>query len=118
MKFNPLKRLAELDAKGKAKAEEIQAKELARQLAEGFTISEKGRNGSATFTAKGLNRTLAKRIGKDDRQFIPYSQIQFVEHDRRLGSDTVIIHLTNNSLTWKIFTQGEGFVDLLNERIG
>lgn len=83
-----------------------------------FSIAEDGRNGKVTFGAKGLERVLKKHIGKDDRQFIPYTSISMVSHDRKhLGRDKVTVQVGSKGYEWKIATDAEGFVDKLNRLI-
>jgi hypothetical protein len=83
-----------------------------------FRISESGKNGTVELGEKGLQRTLKKTMGKDDRQFIPYSSIAMVSHDRnRMGRDTVLVQVGTKSYEWKVQTDAEGFVDRLNELI-
>lgn len=81
-------------------------------------ISEDGKNGEVTLGDTGIDRVIKHRIGRDDRQFIPYKSISFVEHDRkRIGRDTVIVHVGNKKFEWKIQSDAEGFVNSVNERI-
>ncbi len=83
-----------------------------------FKISEEGKNGEVTLAPTGLDRTLKRLVGKDDRQFIPYKSIAFVEHDRkRLGRDEVNLQVGNKQFSWKIQADAEGFVDLVNAAI-
>lgn len=50
--------------------------------------------GVVTMEAQGIERLFKKRMGRDDRQFIAYSSIQFVEYNRkRVGRDVVISHV-------------------------
>ncbi len=80
-----------------------------------FSISEEGRNGTVTFGAQGLDRVLKKTLGKDDRQFIPYSSIAMVQHDRkRLGRDEVSVQVGAVTYRWKVIADAEGFVNRLN----
>lgn len=83
-----------------------------------WKISDDGKNGTVTMEDKGLTRLVKKLVGKDDRQFIPYSSIGFVEHDRkRMGRDVVFVHVGSSKLEWKVQTDAEGFVNAVNERI-
>lgn len=83
-----------------------------------YGITEGGKNGSITVTEKGLDRVIKRTFGKDDRQFFPFRSISSVHHDRkRLGRDTVTVHVGTHSYEWKIQLDAEGFVNTLNERI-
>lgn len=83
-----------------------------------FKISEAGKNGEVTLGDTGLDRTIRRLVGKDDRQFIPYKAISFVEHDRkRIGRDEVVVHVGNKRFEWKITLDAEGFVDAVNNAI-
>ncbi|MGE0795375.1 MAG: hypothetical protein AB7H43_13410 [Acidimicrobiia bacterium] len=75
-------------------------------------ISEAGRNGEVTLGDAGLDRVLKRLVGRDDRQFIPYKSISFIEHDRkRLGRDTVVLHVGPKRFEWKVQSDAEGFVN-------
>lgn len=81
-----------------------------------FGISEEGKNGTVEFEEKGLQRTLKKTLSKDDRQFIPYSSITMVSHDRkRIGRDAVVVQVGTKSYEWRVQIDAEGFVDRLKE---
>lgn len=83
-----------------------------------FKISEEGKNGEVTLAETGLERTIKRIVGKDDRQFIPYKSIAFVEHDRkRLGRDEVNLQVGHKKFSWKIQLDAEGFVDQVNAAI-
>lgn len=80
-----------------------------------FAIAEDGKNGTVEFGDKGIERLLKKTLGKDDRQFIPYSSIAMVSHDRkRFGRDVVEVQVGSKTYEWKIVADAEGFVDRLN----
>ncbi|MEM7275923.1 MAG: hypothetical protein AAF547_22800, partial [Actinomycetota bacterium] len=85
-----------------------------------FVISEDGRNGRAILTDRGIDRILKKTIGRDDRQFIPFTAITMVSHDRKtVGRDRVLINMAHgDSLTWKIARDAEGFVNHVNAALG
>lgn len=80
-----------------ARAERINQKAAKAQgvdLETSFVISEEGRNGKISFDQAGLHREIKKTLGKDDRQFIPYNSIQFVEHNRKsIGRDVVAVQV-------------------------
>ncbi len=81
-------------------------------------VREEGRNGEVTIGETGLTRVFKKRLGKDDRQFIPYSRITVVEHDRkRLGSDVVTVRVSGQTFEWKVAADAEGFVDRVNAKL-
>ena len=64
------------------------------------------------------NQVWRKRLGRDDRQFIPYKSISFVAHDRkRVGRDVVIVNVGATRFEWKIAKDAEGFVNAVNQRI-
>lgn len=39
-----------------------------------------------------------KIMGWDDRQFIPYRSIQFVDHERKRVGDVVVLHVGGKSI--------------------
>lgn len=81
-------------------------------------VSEDGKNGEVTLAETGLDRVVKKRLGRDDRQFIPYKSISFVAHDRkRVGRDVVIVNVGATRFEWKIAKDAEGFVNAVNQRI-
>ena len=83
-----------------------------------YKLSESGQNGEVTLTETGIDRVIRRVIGRDDRQFIPYKSISFVEHDRkRVGRDVVILHLGTKKLEWKVQDAAERFVDEVNAAI-
>jgi len=84
-----------------------------------FSVREQGRNGTVTLTDRGIERVMKRRgFQKDDRQFFPYKSITLVHHDRtRMGSDKVTVHVGLKEYEWKVATDAEGFVDILNARI-
>jgi len=104
----------------KALMDEAREKTVAQIAEQGFwRISEDGRNGQVSITPNGLDRTLAKTFGKDDRQMIPFKSIQFIEHDRKsLGFDVVTLHTSAKAVSWKVIGDAEGFVDQVNSRLG
>lgn len=80
-----------------------------------FSISESGRNGKITFEPSGLQREIKKTMGRDDRQFIPYNGIQYVQHDRKsLKKDVVTVGVGATSFEWKIKSGAGDFVTRLN----
>lgn len=85
---------------------------------ESWMISDDGKNGVVTMEAQGLERLVKKLVGRDDRQFIPYSSIQFVEHDRkRVGRNVAVLHVGGKAIEWKVAKDAEGFVNAVNYRI-
>tara|TARA_R110000787_G_scaffold219276_1_gene328024 strand:+ start:132 stop:479 length:348 start_codon:yes stop_codon:yes gene_type:complete len=99
--------------------DEAKAKVVAQIAEQGFwKIAEDGRNGRVAITPNGLDRTLAKTFGKDDRQMLPFKSIQFIEHDRKsLGFDVVTLHTSAKAVSWKVVGDAEGFVDQVNARL-
>ena len=82
-----------------------------------FTIREDGKNGSVVITPDSLERTIKKRLGKDDRQVIPLKGITSVQQDRkRLKTDEVTVITSGAAYTWKV-SKAEKFVDELNRAI-
>ena len=82
-----------------------------------FTIREDGKNGSVVITPDSLERTIKKRLGKDDRQVIPLKGITSVQQDRkRLKTDEVTVITSGAACTWKV-SKAEKFVDELNRAI-
>lgn len=109
-------RAAKIQENADARAERISA--IGAPTDGSYRISEEGKNGTVAFGPKGLDRVVKKTLGKDDRQFIPYSSISMVAHDRkRAGRDVVTVHVGTKSYGWKIQTDAEGFVNRLNELI-
>jgi hypothetical protein len=81
-------------------------------------IAEEGRNGEVTLAEHGLERTIKKVMGKNDRQFIPYKSISFISHDRkRMGRDVVTLQVGAKTFEWKVALDAEGFVNEVNMRI-
>lgn len=80
-----------------------------------YMISESGKNGSVETTETGLEREVKKRVGKNDRQFIPYSSIQFVNHNRKsLKKDVVTVGVGGTTFEWKISSGADNFVNEIN----
>jgi|TARA_B100001964_G_C13644746_1_gene342109 hypothetical protein len=82
-----------------------------------YMIREDGKNGSVVITPDTLERTIRKRIGKDDRQVIPLKGVTSVQQDRkRLKTDEVTVITSGAVFTWKV-SKAEQFVDELNRAI-
>ncbi len=82
-----------------------------------YMIREDGKNGSVVITPDTLERTVRKRIGKDDRQVIPLKGVTSVQQDRkRLKTDEVTVITSGAVFTWKV-SKAEQFVDELNRAI-
>lgn len=80
-----------------------------------WTISESGKNGTVSITATGLEREIKKRVGKNDRQFIPWSSVQYVQHDRKtLKKDVVSVGVGGQVFEWKISNGADNFVNQVN----
>ena len=82
-----------------------------------YMIREDGKIGSVVITPDTLERTIRKRIGKDDRQVIPLKGVTSVQQDRkRLKTDEVTVITSGAVFTWKV-SKAEQFVDELNRAI-
>jgi hypothetical protein len=68
-----------------------------------YTVREDGKNGSVEVTATMITRTIAKRLGRDDKEMIPMKAISSARHDRkRVGTDVVTLHTSGKVFEWKI----------------
>lgn len=66
-------------------------------------IREEGKNGTVEVTPTMITRTIAKRLGRDDKEMIPMKAISSARHDRkRLGTDVVTLHTSGKVFEWKI----------------
>ena len=68
-----------------------------------YEIKDRGRNGSATLTQKGIERVLPRRIVADQIDFIPWANVQRVFLDSRwLSCDQIEVHLISGEVfVWR-----------------
>ena len=65
-----------------------------------YQIKEDGRNGTVTVTKKGLLRSI-KKFRKNDEQFIPWSSVDYIKHDKRLRTDIISVQTPSGKFEWK-----------------
>lgn len=68
-----------------------------------FIINEAGKNGTVTLTESGLERTLKRRLKKDDTQFIPWRGVEStVLSNKKFGRSIVTLRmLSGATFEWK-----------------
>lgn len=84
---------------------------------EEYKIRESGKNGVVAVYDNRLERTIKKRLGKDDRQTIPMKQVTSVHHDRKLTkTDQVRLQVGVITYTWKV-SKADAFVASVNQKL-